>query len=78
MKKGQKRKKKDPNAPKRPTSAYFYYVQECREIAKKEGRVTKKVSWLTILSLWYVQLNFITHNFGLLLCPSGRPNVGFA
>ena len=51
MKKGQKRKKKDPNAPKRPTSAYFYYVQECREIAKKEGRVTKKVSWLTILSL---------------------------
>ncbi|XP_074645495.1 high mobility group protein B3-like [Tubulanus polymorphus] len=28
---GQKRKKKDPGAPKRPTTAFFYFVKHCRD-----------------------------------------------
>jgi len=27
---GQKRKKKDPDAPKRPTTAFFFFVKHCR------------------------------------------------
>ena len=32
----QKRPKKDKDAPKRPLSAYFFYIQERREALKKE------------------------------------------
>ncbi len=32
----QKRAKKDKDAPKRPLSAYFFYIQERREALKKE------------------------------------------
>ena len=34
--KTQKRSKKDKDAPKRPLSAYFFYIQERREALKKE------------------------------------------
>ena len=34
--KKQKRAKKDKDAPKRPLSAYFFYIQERRETLKKE------------------------------------------
>ncbi len=34
--KAQKRSKKDKDAPKRPLSAYFFYIQERREALKKE------------------------------------------
>ena len=42
--KGTKRKAaKDPNKPKRATTAYFYFLAAERELAKKEGRETNKV-----------------------------------
>lgn len=47
---GNKRKtkmEKDPNKPKRSTSAYFYYMASCREIAKKAGRNISKVAEFT-------------------------------
>ena len=43
------RKPKDPNAPKRPTSAYFFFMQENRERVKAEnpnisfGQIGKKM-----------------------------------
>lgn len=43
----QKRKtNKDPNKPKRPTSAYFYYVARQRQELEKQGKkVTKVAEW---------------------------------
>lgn len=43
---GQK-KVKDPNKPKRSTSAYFYYLAFCREDAKKHGRSISKIAEFT-------------------------------
>jgi len=37
MKKKPKRKKKDPNAPKRPTSAYFYFAGDVRPGIREEN-----------------------------------------
>lgn len=37
---------KDPNKPKRPTSAYFYYVARQRQELEKQGKkVTKVAEW---------------------------------
>lgn len=41
---GTKRKQKDPNRPKRPTTAYFYFAQLERESAAKRGERISKVS----------------------------------
>lgn len=41
------KKVKDPNKPKRATSAYFYYLQHCREEAKKQGRSISKIAEFT-------------------------------
>ena len=42
----QKRKtNKDPNKPKRPTSAYFYYVARQRQELEKQGKKVTKVSF---------------------------------
>ena len=52
---GAKRKlAKDPNKPKRPTSAYFYFVAEKREEQKKAGRkITKVAEWTKEVSaIW--------------------------
>jgi len=43
---GQK-KAKDPNKPKRSTSAYFYFLASCREQAKKQGRSISKIAEFT-------------------------------
>lgn len=45
---GRGKKAKDPNKPKRATSAYFFYLAHCREEAKKQGRSISKVSHLYI------------------------------
>lgn len=46
--KGQKRKRvKDPNKPKRATTAYFYYLSSERELAKKEGRESNRIAEFT-------------------------------
>jgi len=46
--KGRKRKlNKDPNRPKRPTSAYFYYAEACRNELKKEGKKITRVGEFT-------------------------------
>jgi len=52
---GAKRKlAKDPNKPKRPTSAYFYFVADKREEHKKAGRkITKVAEWTKEVSaIW--------------------------
>jgi len=41
------KKAKDPNKPKRATSAYFYYLAFCREEAKKQGRSISKIAEFT-------------------------------
>ncbi|XP_052778360.1 high mobility group protein B3-like [Mya arenaria] len=41
------KKVKDPNKPKRSTSAYFYYLAFCREEAKKAGRSISKIAEFT-------------------------------
>lgn len=41
------KKDKDPNKPKRSTSAYFYFLAQCREDAKKEGRSISKIAEFT-------------------------------
>lgn len=42
-----KKKEKDPNRPKRATSAYFYFLQSCREEAAKAGKGPQKISDFT-------------------------------
>lgn len=45
---GKKRKMdKDPNKPKRPTSAYFYYAAMCRDQLKAEGKKITRVGDFT-------------------------------
>ncbi|KAK3102545.1 hypothetical protein FSP39_012087 [Pinctada imbricata] len=44
---GTKRKVKDPNKPKRSTSAYFFFLAKCREDAKKEGRSISRIAEFT-------------------------------
>lgn len=44
---GRQKKAKDPNKPKRPTSAYFYFLADCREVAKREGRSVSKIAEFT-------------------------------
>lgn len=39
-----KRKAKDPNRPKRATSAYFFFLSKMREDSKKAGKPITKVS----------------------------------
>ena len=42
---GRKRKAKDPNRPKRATSAYFFFLSKMREDSKKAGKpITKVIS----------------------------------
>ena len=46
LEKGKKRKSKKPkdaNKPKRATSAYFFFMANCREQAKKAGKNVSKV-----------------------------------
>ena len=43
---GTKRKQKDPNRPKRPTTAYFYFAQLERESAAKRGERISKVRYI--------------------------------
>ncbi|XP_041349944.1 high mobility group protein B3-like [Gigantopelta aegis] len=43
----QKRKIKDANRPKRSTSAYFYFLHDCREKAKETGAPTAKIGDFT-------------------------------
>ena len=38
------KKEKDPNRPKRPTSAYFYFVAKEREECKKRGEDISRVA----------------------------------
>ena len=42
---------KDPNKPKRSVSAYFFFLADCRETAKREGRSISKV---------YVTVKYVT------------------
>ncbi|ESO82338.1 hypothetical protein LOTGIDRAFT_134831 [Lottia gigantea] len=45
--KGMKRKAKDTGKPKKPTSSYFYFLEECRRKAKEEGRSLSKIAEFT-------------------------------
>lgn len=38
---------KDPNKPKRAVSAYFFFLADCREAAKREGRSISKIAEFT-------------------------------
>jgi high mobility group protein B1/high mobility group protein B3 len=51
---GANRKVKDPNRPKRPTSAYFYFVASKREEAARKGqKITKVAEWTKQVSaIW--------------------------
>lgn len=44
---GRKRKAKDPNKPKRSTSAYFYFLGKMREDAKSSGKPITKIAEFT-------------------------------
>lgn len=47
----QDKKFKDPNKPKRPTSAYFYFVAKEREEAKKRGEdISRVAEWTKAVS----------------------------
>jgi len=46
-KKRKMKKEKDANKPKRATSAYFFFMANCREQAKKAGRNCSKVAEFT-------------------------------
>ncbi|XP_076468813.1 high mobility group protein B3-like isoform X2 [Babylonia areolata] len=41
------KKAKDVNKPKRATSAYFYYLAHCREMANKAGKNISKIAEFT-------------------------------
>lgn len=41
------KKEKDPNKPKRSTSAYFYFLAHCRVKAAKAGKGTSKIAEFT-------------------------------
>lgn len=48
---------KDPNRPKRPTSAYFYFVADQRVIAKKKGEDISRVAiWTKAVSAKWREL----------------------
>ncbi|ELU12309.1 hypothetical protein CAPTEDRAFT_56147, partial [Capitella teleta] len=48
---GKRKKNKDPNRPKRPTSAYFFYVAHCRAECEKRGeRITRVAQWTKEIS----------------------------
>jgi len=55
----------DPNRPKRPTSAYFYFVQLEREEAAKRG---EKITRVCIIIFCIVICTFDKNYFGKLLC----------
>lgn len=42
-----KKREKDPNKPKRATSAYFYFLSDCREEAKRKGKSISKIAEFT-------------------------------
>jgi hypothetical protein len=45
------KKFKDPNKPKRPTSAYFYFVAKERELAKGRGEdISRVAEWTKMIS----------------------------
>jgi len=44
----------DPNRPKRPTSAYFYFVQVEREEAAKRGEKITRVCILNFCTIIYI------------------------
>ena len=47
----QEKKVKDPNKPKRPTSAYFYFVAKEREEAKRRGEdISRVAEWTKAIS----------------------------
>ena len=49
---------KDPNKPKRPTSAYFYFVAKEREEAKKRGEdISRVAEWTKVVSARWRELN---------------------
>jgi len=45
--KNKKQKVKDPNKPKRSTSAYFFYLADCRKEAAKLGKPPTKIAEFT-------------------------------
>ena len=52
-----KRKVKDPNRPKRPTSAYFYYVAYQRAELEKQGKkITRVADWTKEVSAKWREL----------------------
>jgi len=53
-KQGKRKRAKDPNKPKRPTSAYFYFVADQREKMNKQGKkVTRVAEWTKEVSaIW--------------------------
>lgn len=54
----QDKKVKDPNKPKRPTSAYFYFVAKEREEAKKRGEdISRVAEWTKVVSARWRELS---------------------
>jgi len=48
---GKRKRAKDPNKPKRPTSAYFYFVAAEREKMNKQGKkITRVAEWTKEIS----------------------------
>jgi len=54
---GKSKADKDPNKPKRPTSAYFYFVAKEREECKKRGEaITRVAEWTKQVSAKWREL----------------------
>lgn len=55
--KGKRKKEKDPNRPKRPTSSYFYFIQSARQECKERGeKITRVAEWTKQISQTWRQL----------------------
>lgn len=62
-----KRRRKDPNSPKRAMSAYFMFVQKERQEMEKRGEKISKVGYFYLFNKFRVRLGFIKIFRGLYI-----------
>ena len=81
---GKRKMNNDPNRPKRPTSAYFYFVQIEREEAAKRGEKITRVRifesfyrfWrirFVEYSSWHIRFTSVPQTKALQTCPHFNP-----